>query len=128
MRVITQCDLWKKLHLLVFIPAVWIREKSYSERSYLIYVMRYAIWYHLCNLKNGKNTHGGVLLLVKLQPFSLFFTPPWVFFTFFMIYNGIRRQKNVHLALDAKFENTLIYKHCSWKKTFFIQIWAFKLP
>ena len=26
-----------------------------------------AIWYHLCNLKNVKNTHGGVLLLVKLQ-------------------------------------------------------------
>ena len=29
--------------------------------------MRYAIWYHLYNLKNVKNTHGGVLLLVKLQ-------------------------------------------------------------
>ena len=26
------------------------------------------IWYHLYNLKNGKNTHGGVLLLLlKLQ-------------------------------------------------------------
>ena len=29
--------------------------------------MRYAIWYHLYNSKNVKNTHGGVLLLVKLQ-------------------------------------------------------------
>ena len=27
--------------------------------------MRCAIWYHLYNLKNMKNTHGGVL--VKLQ-------------------------------------------------------------
>ena len=27
--------------------------------------MRCAIWYHLYNLKNVKNTHGGVLLLVK---------------------------------------------------------------
>ena len=27
------------------------------------------IWYHLYNLKNVKNTHGGVLLLVKLQAF-----------------------------------------------------------
>ena len=27
-----------------------------------------AIWYHLYNLKNVKNTHGGVLLLIKLQP------------------------------------------------------------
>ena len=26
-----------------------------------------AIWYHLYNLKNVKNTHGRVLLLVKLQ-------------------------------------------------------------
>ena len=26
--------------------------------------MRCAIWYHLCHLKNVKNTHGGVLLLV----------------------------------------------------------------
>ena len=31
------------------------------------YVMLCAIWYHLYNLKNTKNTHGAVLLLVKLQ-------------------------------------------------------------
>ena len=30
-------------------------------------MVRCAIWYHLCNLKNVKNTHGGVLILVKLQ-------------------------------------------------------------
>ena len=35
------------------------------------YVMRYVIWYHLYNLKNVKNSHGGLLLLVKLQAFSL---------------------------------------------------------
>ena len=28
-------------------------------------VVHCAIWYHLYNLKNVKNTHGGVLLLVK---------------------------------------------------------------
>ena len=32
--------------------------------------MRCAIWYHLYNLKNVKNTHGGVLILVKLQACS----------------------------------------------------------
>ena len=32
-----------------------------------IIVMLCAIWYHLYNLKNVKNTQGGVLLLVKLQ-------------------------------------------------------------
>ena len=30
------------------------------------HVMRSAIWYHLNNLKNMKNTHGEALLLVKL--------------------------------------------------------------
>ena len=31
------------------------------------YEIRYAIWYHLYNLKNVKNTHRGVLLLAKFQ-------------------------------------------------------------
>ena len=35
------------------------------------YVMRCAIWYHLYNLKNVKNTHGGVLLLVKFTKITL---------------------------------------------------------
>ena len=30
-------------------------------------MVRWAIWYHLYNLKNVKNIHGGVLILVKLQ-------------------------------------------------------------
>ena len=34
-------------------------------------VMFCAIWYHLYNLKNVKNTHGGVSLLVKIKAFSL---------------------------------------------------------
>ena len=34
---------------------------------YQLIVTLYAIWYHLYNLKNVKNTHGGVLHLVKLQ-------------------------------------------------------------
>ena len=39
-----------------------------KNRCFLwIYVMFCAIWYHLYNLKNVKKTHGGVLLLVKLQ-------------------------------------------------------------
>ena len=44
------------------------------------------IWYHLYNLKYVKNTHGGVLILVKLQAevcnFTKINTPLWVFFTF----------------------------------------------
>ena len=45
-----------------------------------------AIWYHLNNFKNVKNTHGEVLLLVRLQALACNFTksatPPSVFFRF----------------------------------------------
>ena len=55
-----------------------------------IYVVRCAIWYHVHNLKNVKNAHGGVLLFVKLQAETCNFTksnaPPWVFFTLFKLY------------------------------------------
>ena len=46
-----------------------------------------AIWYHLYNLKNVKNTHEGVSLLVKLQAcnFTKGNTSPWVFFTIFKL-------------------------------------------
>ena len=54
-----------------------------------MYVMLCAIWYHLYNSKNVKNTQGGVLLSVKLQAIACNFTksntPPWVFSTFFWI-------------------------------------------
>ena len=33
--------------------------------------MRWAIWCHLHNFKNVKKTHGGVLILVKLQELAL---------------------------------------------------------
>ena len=49
--------------------------------------MRCAIWYHLYNFKNVKNTHGGVLISVKLQASACtkISTPPWVFFAFFKL-------------------------------------------
>ena len=31
-----------------------------------LFEVRCAIWYHLYNLKNVKNTHGGVLILSKV--------------------------------------------------------------
>ena len=48
--------------------AVMVLHSFYGKE---VYVMRCAIWYHLYKLKNLKNTHGGVLLLVKLHVFSL---------------------------------------------------------
>ena len=47
-------------------------------------VMVCAIWYHLYNLENVKNTHSGVLLLIKLRSIWTFTnnnTFPRVFFT-----------------------------------------------
>ena len=53
-------------------------------------VVRFTIWYHMYNLKNVKNTHRGVLVLVKLQAevcnFTKINTPPWVFFMVFKLY------------------------------------------
>ena len=37
------------------------------------------VWYHLHNLKNVKNTHGGVLLLVKFQAKGLQFYEKYAF-------------------------------------------------
>ena len=42
-----------------------------------VYVVCCAIWYHLYNLKNMKNTHGAVLILVKSQASSLRTWEPW---------------------------------------------------
>ena len=56
-----------------------------------------AIWYHLYNLKNLKNTHGGMLLLEKLQVevgnLTKSNTPPWVFFILKMVPNCAKHQK-----------------------------------
>ena len=50
------------------------------------------IWYPLHNFKKVKNTHGGVLLLVKLLAevcnFTKSNTPTWVIFTFFKLHKG----------------------------------------
>ena len=58
------------------------------SKSYMWCVARFNT---MCTiLKNVKNTHGGVLLLAKLQAKACNFTksntPSWVFFTFFKLY------------------------------------------
>ena len=67
--------------------------------------MRCAIYYHLHNLKNVKNTHGGLLLLVKLQAKSLQLylnnTPPWVFFTFLICKNATKSRKASHIPEEC---------------------------
>ena len=63
-------------------------------------VMFCAIWYHLYNLKNVKNTHGGVLLLVKMQASSNFTksnTPPRMFFTFLKLHKWYQIAQNISI-------------------------------
>ena len=44
-----------------------LNSKVGSDLQFKKYVLHYVIWHYLHNLKNEKNTHGRVLLLVKLQ-------------------------------------------------------------
>ena len=44
--------------------SLWLNLDKLRQHNY---VMRWVIWSHLYNLKNVKNTHGEVLLLIKLQ-------------------------------------------------------------
>ena len=42
-------------------------ELLHISLCFILNVVRCAIYYHLYNLKNMKNTHGGLLILVKLR-------------------------------------------------------------
>ena len=62
-----------------------------------------AIWYHYYNLKNAKNTHGGVFLLVILRAqichITKSSTPPWVFFTYFKLYKWYQIAQSVSFTV-----------------------------
>ena len=57
--------------------------------------MQCAIWYYFYDLKNVKNTDGGVLLLVC--NFTKSKTPPRLFFTFWNCTNGTKSRNASHL-------------------------------
>ena len=86
-RFVVNTFLWKK-------ASVTMLSCKFSEISQNIfffpkhrYLLLCTIWDRLYNLKNVKNTHGGVLLFVKLQVSACnctkSITPPWMFFTCF---------------------------------------------
>ena len=58
------------------------------------YVMRCAIWYYLYNLKNKKNTHGGVLILVTLLRLTLLYG---CFSRFLNCTNGTKSHNAPHI-------------------------------
>ena len=72
------CELYEKtncLHFTNFVKNKRIRKNKETRLKYQGFrkdfpnkiVVRCAIWQHLYNFKKVKNTHGGVLILVKLQ-------------------------------------------------------------
>ena len=74
---------------------------AYKKIISFLYVMHYVIWYHLHNLKNVKNTHGGVLLLVKLQASACNFTKSNVLYRCFLRFlnctNGTKSVNATHI-------------------------------
>ena len=68
------------------------------------YVMIFTVSYHLYKWKNVKNTHGGMLLFIKLQTSAYNFTksntPPWVFFTFFKLYKCYEIAQTSHTTIN----------------------------
>ena len=65
------------------------------------------------NLKNVKNTHGRVLILVKLQAstcnFTKIDTPPWVFFTFFKLYKCYQIAQ--HITCYLSYPKTACFRY-----------------
>ena len=94
-----------------------------------IYVMSWAIWYHLRNVNNVKSTHGGVLLLVKLQAKSNI--SPCVFFTFFKLYKLYKIEQRITyegfsketLAIRKELRKEVLYNR-KQKKIFYFQYWT----
>ena len=82
-----------------------------------------AIWYHLYNLKNVKNIHGGVFILINLQASACNFTEsntaPWVFFTFFKLYKWYQIARSVsYRTLPNIHEITFLQKANDSVKSF----------
>ena len=86
--------------------------------------MRCAIWYHLHNLKNVKNTHGGVLLLSKLQTcnFTKSSTPPCVLFAFSKLYKWYQIAQSITIvpimSSKEKIMSSIFSQMCSAQKLF----------
>ena len=62
------------------------------------FVMFYAIWHHLYNLKNVKNNHGGALLLVKLQALLKVTLLHGCFSRFFKLYKWHQIAQRISLS------------------------------
>ena len=71
--------------------------------------MLFAIWHHLCDLKNVEITHAEACNITKSN------TPPWVFFTFFKL------QKWYQIAQSVSVETSFsLFRYHKLKVLFYI--------
>ena len=93
----------KTLHVDLF-PV--FQNTSKTTNAYLVYttsyVMRCTIWHHLHNLKNVKNTNGGVCLFASVCNFTKSNIPPWVFSCFLNCTNGTKTRNASHIQKNLK--------------------------
>ena len=88
--------------------AIWynLYNLKYVKNTHGGVLILVKLQYHLYNLKNMKNTHRGVLILVKLQSSVCNFTKinsrPWMFFTFFKIVQMVPDRSMHHIRIFAK--------------------------
>ena len=86
-------------HVLLHWNWWWRHELDENCMAYLKDVVLWVIWYHMYKLKYVKNTHGGVILLVK---FSFSLQLYWKYhssmdvFTFLKLQNGTKSRKASH--------------------------------
>ena len=71
--------------------------------------MRCAIWYHLHDLKNVKNTHGGVLLLLKLKDLLKITLFNWCFARFLNCTNDTKSRKASYINFEHTQHLNLVF-------------------
>ena len=109
--------IWIHIKPWIHIHILWVHIHTFA------YIMLCAVWYHLYNLKNVKNTHGGVLLSVKFDRFTKSNTPPRVFFTFFKLYKWYQIAKHITYNLPVVTINMFqICDICPYKNILYLEI------
>ena len=100
-----------------------------TQEEVELYETLCAVWYHLYNLKNVRNTHGGVLLLVKFQAEDCIFTKsnthPRVFFTFFKLCKWYKIAQSITYSPEnTKIDGVLNAFKSSLIKLFYLWIYG----
>ena len=99
---------------IIFLCGTYLHQNCVLETLWTIannsYVVRCAIWYHLYNLTNVKNTHGRLLILAC--NFTKISTPPWVFFTFFKLRKWYQIAQRTTYEIFFNWISSVLWLYC----------------